>query len=230
VSDGKSFWSSLSGVLTALAGVIGAVGTLVGALYTAGIIGQRANAPAVSARATTQGEKAATASPVPEVPASMRLRSTPERLTNEMVDAMLVKHGFYDKQRNTGGKGLVHLYAPHVIGEAIVVVDRATGLMWQKGGSGPLTFSAAEANVAGLNAERFGGFGNWRLPTLEEAASLMEPQPLDGVHVDPVFQRSESIIWTADHATDGRRWVLYFHDGTLAAENPNFNAWVRAVR
>jgi hypothetical protein len=89
---------------------------------------------------------------------------------------------------------------------------------------------AAETYVGGLNAERFAGFGNWRLPTLEEAMSLMEPQAFDGVHFTPVFRRSQSFIWTGDRVTNGRSWVLYFHDGTLGAENPNFNAWVRAVR
>ena len=165
-----------------------------------------------------------------DAPTTVRLRAGPATLSSEMVDAMLVKHGFYDKNRNAGGKGLTHHYEPHSIGNAVVVVDRATGLMWQKGGSGPMTLADAEAYTGGLNAERFAGFGNWRLPTLEEAMSLMEPQAFDGLHVAPMFQRGQSFIWTADRAPDGRSWVLYFHDGALSTERTTFNAWVRAVR
>ena len=225
----KSFWSSLPGILTAVAGVIGALGTLVGALYTAGIIGHREKTPAMDAQ-PRQEAKATQISPATDAAPRARLRAGPATLSSEMVNAMLVRLGFYDKHRNAGGKGLTHQYEPHSIGNAVVVVDRATGLMWQKGGSGPMTLAAAETYVGGLNAERFAGFGNWRLPTLEEAMSLMEPQTFDGLHVAPMFQRGQSFIWTADRAPDGRSWVLYFHDGALSTERPTFNAWVRAVR
>ena len=229
MSTAKSFWSSLPGILTAVAGVIGALGTPVGALYTAGIIGHREKTPAVDAQ-PRQEAKATQTSPATDAATRLRLRAGPATLSSEMVNAMLVIHGFYDKNRNAGGKGLAHQYEPHNIGDAVVVADRATGLMRQKGGSDPMTLPAAETYIGGLNAERFAGFGNWRLPTLEEAMSLMEPRAYDGVHVAPVFPRNESFIWIADRATDGRSWLLSFHDGALGAEIPNFNAWVRALR
>jgi serine/threonine-protein kinase len=86
--------------------------------------------------------------------------------------------------------------------DLLVVVDDATGLMWQRGGpsDGRLTFEEAEEYIAQLNAERWGGFDDWRLPTLEEAMSLMLPKdqlPADGLYLDPVFERdSPSRIWT----------------------------------
>jgi hypothetical protein len=229
MSTDKSFWSSLPGILTALAGVIGAVATLVGALYTAGVIGHYGKKPATEVQ-PRQDAAAKQESPAKDAPATLRLRSGPTTLSSEMINAMLVKYGFYDKARNAGGKGIAHQYDPQAVGDAVVVIDRATGLMWQKTGSSPMTRANAEKYIGGLNAERFAGFNNWRLPTAEEVASLTEPHAQDGFHIGAVFQRGINFIWTADRAPDGRAWVLYFQDGLLAAESTAFNAWVRAVR
>ncbi|MFH0341304.1 MAG: TIR domain-containing protein [Chromatiales bacterium] len=159
-----------------------------------------------------------------------RFRSVAATLPNDKVNSMLVNHGFYDKIRNASGKGIVHKYEPQAIGDAVVVLDHATGLMWQKGGSDPMTLADAENYISRLNAERFAGFSEWRLPTLEEAMSLMEPQAYDELHIAQVFQRGVNFIWTVDRTTDGRAWVLYFYDGILSPEDVKFNAWVRAVR
>ena len=153
-------------------------------------------------------------------------------LSNAKVNSMLVTHDFYDKRRNASGKGIVHKYEPQALGDAVVVLDHATGLMWQKGGSDDLmTLTKADNYIRRLNTERFAGFSDWHLPTLEEAMSLMEPQAYDKYHIPQVFQRGLNFIWTADRTTDGRGgWVLYFYNGFLSSESALFNAWVRAVR
>jgi len=62
--------------------------------------------------------------------------------------------------------------------------------MWQKGGSsGLMTFTDAKQYAHRINSEKFAGFNDWRLPTVEEAMSLMEPQAYDGPHINPKFQR-----------------------------------------
>jgi len=64
---------------------------------------------------------------------------------------------------------------------AKLVIDHATGLMWQQGGSdGFMTFAAAQEYVQKLNREKFAGYSDWRLPTLAEAMSLMEGDVADG--------------------------------------------------
>jgi hypothetical protein len=62
------------------------------------------------------------------------------------------------------------------------MVDRATGLMWQQAGSAEeMSFAEAGMYVAQLNAGNgFAGYRGWRLPTLEEAMSLIEPVENDG--------------------------------------------------
>ena len=124
---------------------------------------------------------------------------------------MLVKHGFYDKIRNASGKGIVHKYEPQAIADAVVVLDHATDLMWQKGGSeDPMTLADAENYISRLNAERFAGFSDWHLPTLEEAMSLMEPQAYNEFYIAQVFQMGVDFIWTVDRTTDGRGWGTLF--------------------
>jgi TIR domain/Protein of unknown function (DUF1566) len=158
------------------------------------------------------------------------LRRVAATLSGDMVKALLQNRGFYDKRWNPGGKGVIHEYAGQIRSGTAVLLDGATGLTWQKGGSGPMTFADAEQYVRRLNSERVGGFDDWRLPTVEEALSLMEPQTHEDRHIDPAFERDASFIWTADHTTDQRLWVVYFYDGIVTAERDLFNAWVRAVR
>ncbi len=67
--------------------------------------------------------------------------------------------------------------------DGLTVHDAATGLTWQRSpdtnGDGSLTFSdkltlkQAQARPAALNVARFGGFSDWRLPTIKELYSLV---------------------------------------------------------
>jgi hypothetical protein len=226
-----SFWSTVPGILTALAGVFTALASLIGALYSAGVIGRQKETPAA---AETHAKPEFTAvkptSTVPPAPIK-RLRSLSTTLSGGAIDAMLVTHGFYDKSRNAAGKGVPHQYAAQAVGDATIVLDHATGLTWQRGGSNlPMIHDRTKSYIAQLNTERFAGFGDWRLPTLEEAMSLMEPAAHDRVHIDPVFARGVNFIWTADRTEDDRGLVIYFYDGWLRSESFQFNAWVRAVR
>jgi hypothetical protein len=159
------------------------------------------------------------------------LRSAPTVLSDKEVGTALVTHGFYDKRMNPAGKGVTHDYAPLVVGDVVVVIDRATGLMWQHDGSErAVTFSSAEEYVRRMNVEKVAGFTDWRLPTMQEVGSLMEPQAHEEFHISPAFRRSAKFIWTADRHPNGCIWIAYFFDAEFACEKPDFNAWVRAVR
>lgn len=95
-----------------------------------------------------------------------------------------------------------------------VVCDKVTGLTWQQSGSGFLVeFDDAKTYIARLNQENFAGCRDWRLPTLEEAKSLLEP--IRNIHsvlyIDPIFDNKLIRIWTSDscRVLDGSTFGLW---------------------
>lgn len=156
------------------------------------------------------------------------LRSRPATLSKAQVSLMLLEFGFFDRDMNPAAKGIKHEYERR--GE--IILDGATGLMWQQGGSDKeLTFADAEKHIQQLNREKFAGNNNWRLPTLGEAMSLMEPAKKNGkLYIDPVFDKTQRRIWTADKESAGAAWGVYFNLGGCGYYGVLFNTHVRAVR
>jgi hypothetical protein len=181
---------------------------------------------------------------------AVHLRSEKQTVSVNDAKVMVVTDHFYHATWNAGGQGLVHRYETKAVKNVLLVVDHATGLMWQRGGSGEGDGSQgdrkdADDYVRALNAKKYAGFDDWRLPTLEEAMSLMTPpekgQPAEmmygektekGVnHIDASFENSVApMVWTADMQSPERGWMLYFWDGICTLETVNHNCYVRAVR
>jgi hypothetical protein len=224
-----SLWSNLPAILTALGGTVTALATLIGALYSARIIGRhrRDSAEAAAVQDVTP-QSAASAAPAD---ARAPLRSVPGILSSDLVKATLLRRNIYDARWNASASGTDSRYEAQLAGDSLLVVDGAHGLTWQRCGSPrPLPFADAEAYVRELNAQTFAGARDWRLPTLEEAGTLLDPALHAGFHIDPVFEKGAHFIWTTDHHPDGRIWMIYFATGQIDCERPDFNAWVRAVR
>ncbi|HXB21293.1 MAG TPA: DUF1566 domain-containing protein, partial [Candidatus Solibacter sp.] len=128
----------------------------------------------------------------------MHLRREGRTVSPDDAKVMTVSHGFYHANWNTTGKGTPHRYDVQVLRSAPVVVDSTTGLMWQRDGSGPQLMDRQEAKAyaRSLNARKFGGFDDWRLPTLEEAMSLITP-PEDGRSNDSRAENASCSLWEA---------------------------------
>lgn len=112
-----------------------------------------------------------------------------------------------------------------------VVVDQATGLMWHQSGSKEaLDFFSAQAWIDDLNLRNYAGFSDWRLPTAEEAASIIETEKRNGkLHIDPVFSDAQSVIWTGDTHYPGRIWLLELFRSGFADDLKIHIGWVRPV-
>ena len=153
-------------------------------------------------------------------------------LPEDKVKAMLKQHDFFDTNQHKEGKGLAHLYLPSEREGEKLVIDYATGLTWQQAGSSnSMVYSDVEKYVRELNTKRFAGYEDWRLPSLEEAMSLMEREKRSGdLYIAPVFGRTQIWIWTADKQGTGRTWVAYFNDGLCSHRGFGYVARVRAVR
>jgi hypothetical protein len=144
---------------------------------------------------------------------------------------MLRERNFFDSYMNNIGKGIKHEYERR--GE--VVFDKTTGLTWQQSGSPPqVTYAGAEEYVRKLNYQKFAGYIDWRLPTLEEAMSLMEPEEKTGdLYIDSVFDRRQRWIWTADKQSVHLAWYayfIYFDYGVCNSDKVDGDYFVRVVR
>ena len=129
---------------------------------------------------------------------------------------MIKDHNFFTKFYNPGGN-FPNAFMDNGDG---TVTDRVTGLMWQKEGSASeITFDEALEYVKELNAKHFGGYTNWRLPTIEELCSLLEPiQNKRGQYIDELFAENISGCWSCDEQPRaGYRLahVAYFGSGDV---------------
>jgi hypothetical protein len=164
----------------------------------------------------------------------LTLRAEPAALSPDAVRAVIIERGYYSAISNPGGAGIPHAFRQEVVDGFPVVVDEATGLTWEQGGSNRIVAGAREgahAYAAALNERRAGGFTNWRLPTVDEALSLLTAEADADYHMDPVFAAAQApFIWTAD-GSDSGGWVVYYHDAMVSAESSAlFSGYVRAVR
>lgn len=160
------------------------------------------------------------------------LRSEPATMSGAEVKAMLVHRNFFDAEWYPVGTGLDHDFELSTVDGHGLVTDRRTRLMWQQSGSDHrFPFDGADDYIQGLNRTSFAGYTNWRLPTLEEAMSLLTPDTHAGAHISlPLSWRDVPVMWTADRAGEDTQWALFAHDGVGRPERRTFNAWVRAVR
>ena len=103
-----------------------------------------------------------------------------------------------------------------------VVLDRATGLMWQKLESeNRMVYDETTAYIDDLNAKKFAGYDNWRLPTIPELMSLLEPdKQSNNLYINPIFATPKEYpwYWSADRRTKGKSssgsaWRVYFSLG-----------------
>jgi hypothetical protein len=180
----------------------------------------------------------------------IRLRRQPMEISSGgQVTQTLKRHGFFESSKNKTGAFNNHF----VDNKDGTVTDKATGLMWQKSGTlYSLENRDAKKYIDQLNIERFAGHTDWRLPNVEQMASLIKKDKINGVHLDPLFSNRQVTCWTVDKREHPRQvyrggWVVNFKQGKIVtasylkfgAGGPgdsrypagrNFLNWVKAVR
>ena len=117
--------------------------------------------------------------------------------------------GFY------GHSTIPHEYETKIIDDDKVVIDHATGLMWQQSGSYEyMKRKEVKKWLRGLNRKGYAGHNDWRIPTVEEASSLLEASEKNGnLYIDTVFDKKQRWLWTGDSCSSGGMWRVYFDDG-----------------
>jgi serine/threonine protein kinase len=159
------------------------------------------------------------------------LRKRPQPLSKAQVSAMLKKNNFFDNYDNKSGD-FINGFERKVLNGDMVVVDKATGLMWLQGGAPQhMNFGSAVEWMGRLNQQGYAGYKDWRMPTLEEGASLLESRMgSNSLYINPVFSSQQRWIWTSDiHGNDGR-WLVRFNTGDVYGRSVYDSNYVRLVR
>ncbi|MCI0529413.1 MAG: DUF1566 domain-containing protein [Nitrospira sp.] len=170
----------------------------------------------------------------------IRLRSRPTTLSNKDVVQMIREKGFshaYDLSEYELADciqgNFLHVYRPMALKGDHVVIDQATGLMWQQSGSSYLvTWEKAKDYIDSLNRKHYAGYLDWRLPTIEELTSLLEPTEKNGnLYIDSVFDPTQIWCWSADWVPASQSvWGVYFALGFVSNGLLTNPLYIRAVR
>lgn len=175
------------------------------------------------------------------------LRREPAVVPNQNdISTMLVEYNFFELSKNTHGS-FVNDFVDNKNG---TVTDRATGLMWQKSGSlERLDNRGANKYIKQLNNKHFGGHSDWRMPTIEELASLLSRSRHKNIHMASVFESHQISCWSADECDADKAlrhlgfWIVDFKQGQImqaywSEGKSGFSSWgaknhinyVKAVR
>jgi hypothetical protein len=171
----------------------------------------------------------------------IRLRAEPRSVSPEEIQRMIRKYHFHHPA-DWSKYGLVpsitgnfrHDFVPETGTTVTVMIDYATELMWSTTGSpAPLTWDAAQAYIAQLNVDGYAGYRDWRLPTVEEGASLLRATKnqhnryceLDLETLPLWCWSSDPVATAADTA-----WYISFTSGGIQPHAKLNTAFVLAVR
>lgn len=142
-----------------------------------------------------------------------------------------------------------HKYEGRKQSNEAMVVDHATGLTWLVWNARDwrsfcraridqlLNFESATDCIKLLNESRVAGRRDWRLPTLEELASLLSIDAVvqrDGAkfHIDPLLGPADSIAWSADpfSGASGMQWGVCFAPDDRLMDCGTPKAWPQTNR
>ncbi len=112
-----------------------------------------------------------------------------------------------------------------------LVLDQATGLIWQQSGSPyPRSWQQAREYIEQLNADRFGGYPTWHLPTVSELLTLFCPVAMDqDLCIDPWFDTTQRWLWSADRRSFVAAYYADIELGFIGWQDFSAPFYVRAV-
>lgn len=132
-------------------------------------------------------------------------------IQEEEIGDLIRKWNFFDSEHNPSGR-FANCLADS--GDERTIIDLKTGLMWQRGGLDINSIRHTRKEIDAINRNGFAGFKDWRLPTLEEALSLMETAPnAKAVHLHPCFSKNQPFIFVEARRRPGGYWFVDYKQG-----------------
>lgn len=153
-------------------------------------------------------------------------------INDDEIAGIVKRWNFFEAELNPSGRFENALAAGAAPG---VVVDRRTSLMWQQAGIDIGSLRHIQKGIEDHNAKKFAGFDDWRLPSLEEALSLMEPEKNGkGLYLHPAFSKDQPFVFVAARRRPGGYWFVdykqaraFWSSGTIPG---GFGRLVRTIR
>jgi serine/threonine protein kinase len=110
------------------------------------------------------------------------------------------------------------------------VTDMTTGLTWQQAGSKyPMPWENKDRYLNELNQNRFGGHDNWRMPTMNELLSLLNPWALETFCRNAHFNDTHTWLWSADQRSRRAVWTIELDIGFVSCSDRLDRYFVKAV-
>ena len=141
------------------------------------------------------------------------LPDDPRQLADKEVEQCVVRWNFSDQILNRSG-----LFDNAFLdsGDALTLIDARTGLMWQRFGLDLCSIRNMKSQIEALNEEGFCGYNDWRMPSLEEAMSLMEAEEnTKGLYTHLCFSKEQPFIFTSTKRKPTGYWFVDFKQGKL---------------
>jgi serine/threonine-protein kinase len=153
-----------------------------------------------------------------------RLRKSAMKVAPEKAPGIFACDALWRPKRFTGSRPFEHV-APGVL------FDSSTGLTWQSSGStDPMSWRHAQGYVERLNADSFADFRTWRLPTVDELFSCLDPPLLNAARCgDSHFDRAKTCLWTCDKRSYVSAWYVDVELGFAGWGDFSALFFVRAV-
>jgi len=141
----------------------------------------------------------------------IHLPADPAIINDDDIGGIIRKWNFFDAELNPRGSFNNDFAAG---ADPLILIDRKTSLMWQRGGLDIASSRTMQRGIGELNMQEFAGYSDWRLPTMEEAMSLMEPEKNEkDVYLDPVFSKEQPFIFVAAQRKPGGYWFVDYKQG-----------------
>ncbi|MGW8193410.1 MAG: Lcl C-terminal domain-containing protein [Desulforhopalus sp.] len=141
----------------------------------------------------------------------VHLPAEAKNINDDQIGKIIRQWNFYDTEYNPAGRFENVLVAA---GDPEAVIDQRTSLMWQRHGIDIGSIRMIQRKIDELNSTNFAGYADWRLPTMEEAMSLMEPVKNEkGVYLDQHFSKEQPFIFVAAQRKPGGYWFVDFKQG-----------------
>ncbi len=135
------------------------------------------------------------------------------RITEEDIPEIVSHNNFFEAKLNPTGTFTNYLTDNN---DGLTVTDQKTGIMWQRNGCDITSIRKTNKEVEALNNQSFAGYNDWRLPSIEEALSIMTSEKNEkGLHLHPCFSKAQPFIFLAEQRKPGGYWFADFKQGTI---------------